>query len=298
MSGEREPNRPPVLVRFAIGALAKSYEDFRSWTGQVQEDISRLPDEIKKIPVNLASLPVQAVTNAVSSALRLQQNFNSLVIKGDETLDLIFQKPEEKPSWATFDEDEDDEIPPPALADAEQVATVAPITRPRPSSAAKPGEQPKPEQTRQRATPTSRANAKPASAKPATSKPTATKPTSAKPKTEKPASSKPPARSKPAASKTTAKKPPAPKSSTARTSEPKLSEPKSQAPTTAPASRGNRPELVEYLEYETLSLAQLRARARNLSVPELRELLSFERDNDNRPPFITLLENRITTSEA
>jgi hypothetical protein len=298
MSGAREPNRPPVLVRFAVGALVKSYEDFRSWTGQVQEDISRLPDEIKKIPVNLASLPVQAVTNAVSSALRLQQNFNSLVIKGDETLDLIFQKPEEQPSWATFDEDEEDEIPPPATADAEKVATVAPITQPRPSSAAKPSEQPKPEQARPRATPTARANAKPASAKPATSKPTATKPTAAKPKTEKPASSKPSALPKPTGPSPTAEKPTAPKNSTARKSEPKLSEPKSQTSKAHQTNQANRPELVEYLEYETLSLAQLRARARNLSIPELRELLSFERGNGNRPPFITLLENRITTSGA
>lgn len=259
MSGEREPNRPPVLVRFAVGALAKSYEDLRSWTDQVRDDISRLPDEIKKIPVNLASLPVQAVTDAVSSAIRLQQNFNALVIKGDETLDLIFHKPEEQPAWATFDEDEE-------LAQAEEAEPPAPAAPPEPAQTHKP------------AAPRSAA---------ATSKPTASKPAAPKPVSSKPAAPKPPA-SKPRAEKPEAEKPAAPNPPASQTGAPKLAAP----------GRAGRPELVDYLEYEGISLAQLRARARNLSVPELRELLAYERAHGNRPPFVTLLENRITTSGA
>ena len=306
MSGEREPNRPPVLVRFAVGALAKSYEDLRSWTGQVRDDIARLPDEIKKIPSNLASIPVQAVTDAVSSALRLQQNFNALVIKGDETLEFIFHKPEEKPDWATFDEDEDDEIPTPAPAEARTIAPVTPIVPPAPSAVEEPAEPKKPAaQAKPSAQPlrqaTARATTKPVTAKPATKKPaTAAKPQTSKPKTEKPATGKTtaakpltppsapaakPVKARPA----TAAKPAAPK---------KPAEPKPEAPKAEAASKASRPELVDYLEYGTLSLAQLRARARNLSVPELHELLSFERANGNRPPFVTLLENRITASGA
>ncbi|MGL6237050.1 MAG: hypothetical protein ACRC20_17125 [Segniliparus sp.] len=321
MSGEREPNRPPVLVRFAVGALAKSYEDIRSWTDQVRDDISRLPDEIKKIPVNLASLPVQAVTDAVSSAIRLQQNFNALVIKGDETLDLIFHKPEEKPAWATFDEDEDDELPP---LEAPETKRVAPVARLEPATAGEPTS----------AAPASKppVRAVRATTKPSAAKPAAPKPPVSKPRTEKPAASKPPAPKaeapvkaappkavtpakpavvkpapKQAAAKSATKKPAAAKPVAPKAEAPVKAAPKAEAapkPAAAKpaapvaAAQGNRPELVDYLEYETLSLAQLRARARNLSVPELRELLAFERANGNRPPFITLLENRITTSGA
>lgn len=47
--------------------------------------------------------------------------------------------------------------------------------------------------------------------------------------------------------------------------------------------------------YDELSLAQLRARLRRLSVEQLTELLSWESAHQDRPAFVTMLGNRITT---
>jgi hypothetical protein len=47
--------------------------------------------------------------------------------------------------------------------------------------------------------------------------------------------------------------------------------------------------------YDEMSLAQLRSRLRRLSLPQLVELLEYERAHSDRPPFVTMLSNRITT---
>jgi hypothetical protein len=47
--------------------------------------------------------------------------------------------------------------------------------------------------------------------------------------------------------------------------------------------------------YREMSIPQLRARLRKLSEPDLRALLAWETAHDNRPPFVTMLTNRITT---
>ena len=58
------------------------------------------------------------------------------------------------------------------------------------------------------------------------------------------------------------------------------------------------PEIAEYLDYDNLTLAQLRARLRSLSVPELTALLEYENAARSRAPFQTMLGNRITTATA
>lgn len=50
--------------------------------------------------------------------------------------------------------------------------------------------------------------------------------------------------------------------------------------------------------YETLTIAQLRARLRTLSVDQLTELLAWESAHADRPPFVTMLTNRIATVTA
>jgi hypothetical protein len=65
------------------------------------------------------------------------------------------------------------------------------------------------------------------------------------------------------------------------------------APTTAEA-----PDIVKQLDYETLTLAQLRARLTSLRVGDLEELLAYEETTKNRAPFQTLLANRITRANA
>ncbi|MDJ0358778.1 lipid droplet-associated protein [Rhodococcus sp. H29-C3] len=59
-----------------------------------------------------------------------------------------------------------------------------------------------------------------------------------------------------------------------------------------------RPEIVDLVDYDALALAQLRARLRTLSLDDLETLLDYEADSRARPPFLTMLENRITTAKA
>ena len=50
--------------------------------------------------------------------------------------------------------------------------------------------------------------------------------------------------------------------------------------------------------YDTMTLAQLRARLRTLSLTELEALLAHEQSGETRAPFLTMLSNRISTVRA
>ena len=66
----------------------------------------------------------------------------------------------------------------------------------------------------------------------------------------------------------------------------------------APAvATGDQPDVVVLLDYDTLTLAQLRAKLRGLSADELGELADYERDNRNRAPFATMIDNRIASHQ-
>jgi hypothetical protein len=69
-------------------------------------------------------------------------------------------------------------------------------------------------------------------------------------------------------------------------------------PESADSGEGEPPEIVVELEYDELTLAQLRTRLQKLSVPELDALLSYEEATKARAPFQTLLANRITRASA
>jgi hypothetical protein len=58
------------------------------------------------------------------------------------------------------------------------------------------------------------------------------------------------------------------------------------------------PDIVTDLDYESLTLAQLRARLTSLRIADLEELLAFEAATKARAPFQTLLANRITRATA
>jgi hypothetical protein len=58
------------------------------------------------------------------------------------------------------------------------------------------------------------------------------------------------------------------------------------------------PAVVEELDYEVLTLAQLRARLPSLDLDELEALLAYEDATKGRAPFQTLLANRITRATA
>nr|WP_090344743.1 lipid droplet-associated protein [Mycolicibacterium malmesburyense]CRL76499.1 hypothetical protein CPGR_04005 [Mycolicibacterium malmesburyense] len=61
---------------------------------------------------------------------------------------------------------------------------------------------------------------------------------------------------------------------------------------------GEAPEIVSELDYESLTLAQLRARLNTLRVADLEALLAYEEATKGRAPFQTLLANRITRASA
>ncbi|GAA4863448.1 lipid droplet-associated protein [Actinomycetospora straminea] len=50
--------------------------------------------------------------------------------------------------------------------------------------------------------------------------------------------------------------------------------------------------------YESMTIAQLRGKLRSLSVEDVEELLAWEQAHAARPPFVTMLSNRIATLHA
>lgn len=64
-------------------------------------------------------------------------------------------------------------------------------------------------------------------------------------------------------------------------------------PEPEPAAETSGPVGLE--EYEEWSLPQLRARFRNLSLEQLQALLVWETSHEDRPPFVTMLSNRIAS---
>jgi hypothetical protein len=58
------------------------------------------------------------------------------------------------------------------------------------------------------------------------------------------------------------------------------------------------PDIVAELDYESLTLAQLRARMSSLRVADLEALLAYEGATKSRAPFQTMLANRITRATA
>ncbi|MGV9801428.1 lipid droplet-associated protein [Mycobacterium sp. NPDC003449] len=58
------------------------------------------------------------------------------------------------------------------------------------------------------------------------------------------------------------------------------------------------PAIAAELDYESLTLAQLRARLGSLRIDDLEALLAFEEGGRARAPFVTLLANRITRATA
>jgi hypothetical protein len=71
--------------------------------------VATLIEEAEHLPRRLTELPVTAVSQALQHAMRVQQKVTDLAIKGDRALGALRPVPE-APTWARFDEDE--EAPP------------------------------------------------------------------------------------------------------------------------------------------------------------------------------------------
>ena len=193
----------PFPVRIAAGLVATAVEQAR--------DLPRL----------VAEFPVTAVSQALQASMRVQQKVTELAIKGDRILGGL-RPVEEKPSWATFDEDE-----PPTRNGASTVMELHPLGR-------------------------------------ATSAPEDLPPVV------------PSAEDVP---------------SDTLTDELVAEEVIAEA-TAETVDPEERPALAGYAE---MSIPQLRGKLRFLSLDELRALLAWEMAHGERPPFVTMLTNRITT---
>jgi hypothetical protein len=181
----------PLPVRVAVGLALTAVEQAR------------------KLPEQLADLPVTAASRAVQAGMRVQQRVTELAIKGDEVFSL-FRPVEDTPSWATFDED--DNMP-------ESGSAVVPARGSTPVT-------------------TEFGEIDEADVAQA------------------------------------------------------LTPPRSTATPARPDASLNPSALTGYDE---LSLAQLRGKLRELSLPQLEEMLDYERGHEDRPAFVTLLSNRIAT---
>jgi hypothetical protein len=75
-------------------------------------------------------------------------------------------------------------------------------------------------------------------------------------------------------------------------------EPENPVEKEAKLAKADPPDIVGELDYESLTLAQLRARLPSLRVADLEALLAYEGATKSRAPFQTLLANRITRATA
>lgn len=81
--------RPPFMARVAAGMAITAYE------------------EALKLPSTAMTLPMTAVSQVLQTTMRVQQSMTALAIKGDQAF-CLFDRNEEEPSWAVFDEDRSD----------------------------------------------------------------------------------------------------------------------------------------------------------------------------------------------
>jgi hypothetical protein len=80
----------PLPVRVAAGLAATALEQAR------------------RLPQQLAGLPVTVVSEALQLSMRVQQHVTELAIRGDDVLSGL-RPVEDEPEWATFDEDTEPE---------------------------------------------------------------------------------------------------------------------------------------------------------------------------------------------
>jgi hypothetical protein len=80
-------------------------------------------DEARRLPDRLAGLPVLAVSTALQASLKAQQRYAELVARGDALLGHLRGAPAEAPPWAQFDDDVPDARPRSAYDEAPYDAT-------------------------------------------------------------------------------------------------------------------------------------------------------------------------------
>ncbi len=189
-------------------------------------------EETMKLPKTILMYPMTLASQAAHIVMRFQQNLAELVTKGDSTLETLFPAKDERPEWATFDEDL------PESADG--------VLSPLAGGDGNDGER--------------RAEGR-----------FALYSVSESSTTDSAGSS----------------------GSSGPSDSPGKPAKKTSAKSTVPV-----PAIATELDYQALTLAQLRARLHTLDIGELETLLAYEKATKARAPFQTLLANRITRATA
>jgi hypothetical protein len=224
----------PLPVRIAAGLVATAVEQARG------------------LPRTVVELPVTAVSQVLQASMRVQQKVTELAIRGDRALGAL-RPVEEKPSWATFDED----LPPQRNGRSSSVTELRPQPRREPAPMPEPEPDPRP------------------AAADVAAKATAADAGST------------------ATLAATDERLPTAATATAGADLAGPAEPDTAAVTLASAAAGEGPNVLP--GYAGMTIPQLRARLRKLSPEDLRALLEYETAHGNRPPFVTMLSNRIST---
>ncbi|MFE3193532.1 lipid droplet-associated protein [Nocardia sp. NPDC059240] len=223
-------------------------------------------EETRRLPTNAINFPITAISQMLQTTMHLQQFVTSLALKGDAVFDRLINQPEEQPAWATFDEDEADEQTPSFAPESVRQSRFDLFTEPEPATeaAAAPVAEPEPAVAEPIA-----AVAEPVAAEP--------EPVAAEPE------------------------PVVTESAAQEAAEPEATETPAPAKASTNGHNGHvvtEPEVAARFGYANLSIAQLRARLRQLSVDDLATLLAYEQETTDRAPFVTMLTNRIATVQA
>lgn len=253
-------------------------------------------EETRRLPTKVITFPMTAISRGLAAGMRLQQNIAEMAIKGDEFFAPMCDKAEEQPAWAHFDEDDAPApLSEPAALTAVKSQVVEPAKAGEPAKSTQSATSTAPEKTTAPAKPAAKKTPAPAKKKPAAAK---KKPTAPKSTAPKPAAPKTDAAAAPEAA---ADAPGAPSAGSGRfalySSTPEDLAPGAPAAPAARSGSVDAPEIAEYLDYDQLTLAQLRTKLRGLSSDELQDLADYERAARNRAPFVTMLDNRIASSE-
>ncbi|MFI5614746.1 lipid droplet-associated protein [Amycolatopsis sp. NPDC051903] len=183
-------------------------------------------ERVRELPKQLTGLPVTVVSQVLQLSMRVQQQVTELAIKGDGALSAL-RPVEDTPSWATFDEDVEPDLPLPR-------PTLVPVD-----------DLPEPQ-----------ANGHRPNLPPLTDSPDAEEPAEIDD----------------------------PWSQEERALAEDHADGENDSAGAGPASLAN---------YDELTLPQLRARLRRLTVPQLEELLEYEKANADRASFVGMLARRI-----
>lgn len=251
--------RPPFMARVAAGVAVTAYE------------------ETLKLPSTAVALPMTTVSQILQTSMRVQQVLTELAIKGDGLFELLGAGPDEHPEWAVFDDDKTPSTSTDTGSPARTAPAAAEAAAPAPGRFALYSTVPTSATGGDTDADSARADSAPSA------------PPKKAPAKKTPAKKTPAKKAAPAAKKTAAKK-------AAPTEAAKKAPAKKTAAKRDVTKTSSSAEIVEYLDYDSLTLAQLRARLRTLSVEELTALLDHENAHAARAPFVTMLSNRITTA--